>query len=171
MSWDDLSARFKNIETEDPDASGIQLEPGEATMLRGRITGVLIRDARVAKGYTVQQMAELLQVRWRARRRLGIWHCTTQPTSVGTAGLLAGSAGQSLHFRNRDDGSAGGAPCDQSAPNTHAIRNRMIGTQIREARMTMLDSRWRIWQSRQTSNPRNAARLRVRSDQIFPSRI
>ncbi|MFP4322443.1 MAG: helix-turn-helix domain-containing protein [Anaerolineales bacterium] len=37
-------------------------DPVEVSALRARITGVLIRDARIAKGYTVEQVADVMGV-------------------------------------------------------------------------------------------------------------
>ncbi len=37
-------------------------DPVEVARLRARITGVLIRDARVAKGYTVEQVADVMDI-------------------------------------------------------------------------------------------------------------
>jgi transcriptional regulator with XRE-family HTH domain len=132
MSWDDLSARFKNIESED-EQSEHTLDPGEATMLRGRITGVLIRDARVAKGYTVEQLADLIQVEGDL---VIAWEFGNTPPSLPQLELLAYWLEVPIsHFISGTE-----TMVQQLARRTinqaeyFSIRNRMIGTQIREAR-------------------------------------
>jgi transcriptional regulator with XRE-family HTH domain len=135
MTWDDLSSRFKNIESEGADASSHPIDPGEATMLRGRITGVLIRDARVAKGYTVEQLAELLQV---DGDYVVAWEFGNASPSLPQLELLAYWLEVPVsHFISGTE-----TMVQQVARRSInqieyvTIRNRMIGAQIREARST-----------------------------------
>lgn len=61
-NFGDVASRFKKQAEAAQQAAEIKpIDFNELYTLRGRIIGVLMRDARVAKGYTVEQLAESLQ--------------------------------------------------------------------------------------------------------------
>lgn len=62
MTFGDVSQRFKKLTPTTEAEPVAQIDPAELVMLRARITGVLIRDARIAKGFTVEQLAGLMQI-------------------------------------------------------------------------------------------------------------
>lgn len=62
MSFGDIANRFKKHAEEQVVQPEKEMDYNELYTLRGRIVGVLIRDARVAKGYTAEHLAGILQV-------------------------------------------------------------------------------------------------------------
>lgn len=61
MSFGDIANRFKK-HAQVEQAAVHEVDHEELYALRGRIVGVLIRDARVAKGYTVEHLAKVMDV-------------------------------------------------------------------------------------------------------------
>jgi len=65
MSFSDLSEKFRQKREAKEQAetqAKIAVDPQEVFTVRARITGVLLRDARLAKGYSSEQLAVLMQV-------------------------------------------------------------------------------------------------------------
>lgn len=64
MSFSDAAARMKKINAakEDADAQAKQVDLEELYALRARMLGVLVRDARVASGYAVEDIADTVNV-------------------------------------------------------------------------------------------------------------
>jgi len=62
MSFSDIAGRFKKHAQVAEPVQQKQIDYDELYALRGRIVGVLIRDARVAKGFTVENLAAMMRV-------------------------------------------------------------------------------------------------------------
>src|SRR5574341_1481104 len=64
MSFSDIANRFKKHAEAEEAAKPAEkpMDFNELHKIRGRIIGVLIRDARVAKGYTLGQLADQIQI-------------------------------------------------------------------------------------------------------------
>lgn len=65
MSFDDVASRLKKLNQSKEEALAAAqpvIDPVELEKIRSRITGVLIRDARIAQGYSAHQLAGLMHV-------------------------------------------------------------------------------------------------------------
>lgn len=85
----DLASRFKKQAEAKAQQTAEKTKPvdfNELYTLRARIVGVLIRDARVARGYTVEHLAELLQT---APEQIVAWEFGDESPSLPALELLA----------------------------------------------------------------------------------
>lgn len=134
MSFSDIAGRFKkHAQATEPAVQPKEIDYNELYALRGRIVGVLIRDARVAKGFTVENLAELMR---HTPDQLLAWEFGSQVPSLPQLELLAYWLEVPLsHFLSGTE-----TLIDQMAQRSieHEqyldIRDHMIGTLIRQAR-------------------------------------
>jgi len=133
MDFGDLSARMKKgLKKDDPSADDKPYDYAESYRLRGKMLGVLIRDARVSASRTIEDCARLLHV---PTQLIEAWEFGDDVPSLPQLELLAYYLDIPVsHFwgqktKQSDD------PNKTSVQNEYmALRNRMIGGLLRSAR-------------------------------------
>lgn len=133
MSFGDISARLKK-KSEDQQAATAPppRDHAEVYALRARILGVLIRDARLAKGLTEQQCAAEVGV---PLEYFVDWEYGKRSPTLPQLEMLAYYIGVPVsHFWNTK--TVTGQPEDRSVPKEvfTELRDRLIGTLLRMAR-------------------------------------
>jgi transcriptional regulator with XRE-family HTH domain len=100
--------------------------------LRGRIHGLLIRDARLARGLSVEVCAQLIGI---TPATLQAWETGAGHPSLPELELLAYELGVPVsHFWANKTLSGNQAPAPLVQPEYVALRNRIIGVQLQQAR-------------------------------------
>jgi transcriptional regulator with XRE-family HTH domain len=136
MSFGDVGARMKKIKEKEEAvkaASQPKIDPSEVLTIRQRITGVLIRDARVAKGYTVEQTAALMNLESEA---FLAWEFGQESPSLPQLELLAYCLEVPVsHFLSSRETLLGQLGQRQVNQGEYlGLRDKMIGVQLRAAR-------------------------------------
>lgn len=134
MSFSDIASRFRQKAEETAAAqASATADPAEVMALRARISGVLIRDARLAKGYNTEQLAALMRV---TTNEVIDWEFGKASPSLPQIELLAYWLEVPVsHFISGTE-----TLIDQLAQRSLdqdeylRIRDRMIGAEIRDAR-------------------------------------
>ncbi len=103
----------------------------EALELRGRILGVLIRDARIHSGRTPEECARFLGV---SPETFIAWEEGDRPISLPELEALAYFLNVPLSHFLSDDPQLLGEPPDANIPEFLALRHRIVGVLIRQAR-------------------------------------
>jgi len=133
MGFGDFSARFKKAsaakQAEDATQQG-NIDPVEVEAIRARITGVLVRDARVAKGFSTEHLAQLMYV---TNDTIISWEFGQRSPSLPQLELLAYWLEVPVsHFISGTEtlvNQLGERQLDQYE--YQKIRDHMIGTQVR----------------------------------------
>lgn len=134
MDFGDLSDRMKKGLNKGRESSAVDDKPydhAESYRLRGKMLGVLIRDARMSASRTVDDCARLLQI---DPSEVEAWEYGDSVPSLPQLELLAYYLGIPVsHFWGQETRSK--IDQDSSAQNEYvALRNRMIGGLLRSAR-------------------------------------
>lgn len=134
MDLKDISARLKNARGDKKDDDQKPFDSGESMRLRARMLGVLLRDARVNADRSVADCARVLNV---SEAELEAWEYGDAAPSLPQLEILAAYLDvpvshfwgiQTLEPRHPSDG----------AQQTYvAVRQRMIGLLLRQAREQM----------------------------------
>ncbi len=132
----DLAARLKAAREAKfgPAAEDKPVDFQELFALRGRILGLLIRDARLAKGCTVEECAASMGI---AAQTLMDWEMGRAHPSLPEVELLAHELGVPIsHFWATETMTGNTQP--QALPQAEyvALRNRVVGATLRQARTT-----------------------------------
>jgi transcriptional regulator with XRE-family HTH domain len=136
MDFKSASARFKKIrEGQEPESTQLQeVDFAESYRIRGKMVGVLMRDARVNAVRNADECARLLKI---SVQEYESWEYGDSVPSLPQLELLAYYLGVPVsHFW--------GAETLESAQEKHidaqseylALRNRMVGALLRQARQT-----------------------------------
>jgi transcriptional regulator with XRE-family HTH domain len=132
MSFGDISARFKKKQDEAAPVEPVERDHEEVHALRARIVGVLIRDARLAKGTHQHDVAAALGV---TEETVRDWEYGTSSPSLPQLEVLAYYLGVPVsHFWNSKTMSE--AQQERTVPEEqyNELRNRLIGTKLLMAR-------------------------------------
>lgn len=133
MDFGDLSARMKrSLKKDDSSAEEKPYDYAESYRLRGKMLGVLIRDARVSASRTVEDCARLLHVN---PKMIEAWEYGDEVPSLPQLELLAYYLDIPVsHFWGQK--TRQGSEADKTSVQSEymALRNRMIGGLLRSAR-------------------------------------
>lgn len=148
MDFKDASARFKSKQTASQSAEGSQPKAhdfAESYRIRAKMIGVLLRDARVNAERTIQDCAYLLRVEPEVMQS---WEYGESVPSLPQIELLAYYLGVPVsHFWGTDTlESKYGRHVDIQAEYV-ALRNRMVGALLRQAREELHLSQEEVSQS------------------------
>ncbi|MFN8528172.1 MAG: helix-turn-helix transcriptional regulator [Anaerolineae bacterium] len=129
-----LGARFKkNTETQKAvEQAAVAVEPGESLRIRGKMIGVLLRDARMAAGRTVDDCARLLRV---APEQIEAFEFGDEVPSLPQLEILAYYLEVPVsHFWGQSTLEATREDYTRAQNDYMALRDRMIGALLRKAR-------------------------------------
>ena len=132
MSFGDVSARFKKKQEETAPPPPAERNHEEIYLLRARILGVLLRDARLANGVSETEIAGALGV---SEDDIRYWELGTSAPSLPQLEILAFYLGIPVsHFWNTKTISAQEA--ERTVPNEqyNELRDRVIGAMLTAAR-------------------------------------
>lgn len=133
MSFEDFAAKMKarKQDSGDDDAD-TPFDFGESFRLRGKMLGVLLRDARQGAARTVEDCARLLHV---TPQTIEAWEFGDDVPSLPQLELLAYYLDVPVsHFWGMETLKVSRAAQEQKQPEYIALRNRMIGALLRQAR-------------------------------------
>ncbi len=136
MDFKEASARLKARQAKEAQAAqGTQAAPlsiAEAYRLRGKMVGVMLRDAREGASRTVEDCARLLRV---TPEEIEAWEYGDQVPSLPQLELLAYYLGVPVsHFWGTDTLEASQGRHFDIQAEYMALRNRMVGALLRQAR-------------------------------------
>ncbi|MCA9886744.1 MAG: helix-turn-helix transcriptional regulator [Anaerolineae bacterium] len=131
MTFDDLAARFKQVnQTETAEEHDFNAE--ESFRLRGKVLGVLIRDARLDAARTIEDCARLLNT---SSQVIESWEYGDQIPSLPQLEVLAYYLEVPIsHFWGNNALENDRAQTVSKQPHYIELRNRMIGTELAQAR-------------------------------------
>lgn len=131
----DISARFKKNQPEPELQTYRPADPAESFRIRGKMVGVLIRDARINAGRTLEDCAQKLQV---APEQVEQWELGDDTPSLPQLELLAYFLGVPVtHFWGTSTLEASEKDYSRLQMEYMALRDRMIGALLRQAREAM----------------------------------
>ena len=137
MSFSDVASRMRR---KSDDRSGKEQQQdaprdfNELYLLRARILGVLVRDARQATDLSIAQCAKLIDV---PAERLERWELGKEMPSMPQLELLAYVLDLPIsHFWGTETVLRGEARADLPAKDYVELRTRLIGALLRQARQT-----------------------------------
>ncbi|MCB9436553.1 MAG: helix-turn-helix domain-containing protein [Anaerolineales bacterium] len=134
MSFSDAAARMKKINAakEEAEAQAKQVDLEELYALRARMLGVLVRDARVASGYAVEDIADTLNV---AAETVVNWEFGREAPSLPQLELLAYFLQIPVsHFWGSETLLEQQTRRSIDGDEYQAVRNHMIGIMLRTQR-------------------------------------
>ncbi|QPC81597.1 helix-turn-helix transcriptional regulator [Phototrophicus methaneseepsis] len=132
MSFNDLAARFKQAQKHDASEEKPH-NTQESFRLRGKVLGVLIRDARLDSARTIEDCARLLNT---APAMIESWEYGEEVPSLPQLELLAYYLDVPVsHFWSQNALENDRAKTATKQPAYLALRDRMIGAQLHQARM------------------------------------
>jgi len=135
MDFKDASARFKSKKAQTPDGEGAQPKPhdfAESYRIRAKMLGVLLRDARVNAERGIEDCAYLLRV---SPEEMQAWEFGEAVPSLPQLELLAYYLGVPVsHFWGTDTLEAKVGRHIDIQLEYLALRNRMVGALLRQAR-------------------------------------
>lgn len=131
MSFDDIAARFKQKKKQ----SGQEEKPydhQQSYAIRGKMLGVLLRDARETAARTVEDCARLLHI---PTETILSWEFGDTVPTLPQLELLAYYLNVPVsHFWGLETISSDSGNESKAKPEFISLRNRMIGAQLRKAR-------------------------------------
>lgn len=134
MDFKDASARFKKLK-EGQEAEMAPPKPvdfAESYRIRGKMVGVLMRDARVNAGRSIEDCAQMLKV---APEQIEAWEFGDSVPSLPQLELLAYFLGVPVsHFWGSETLEASQDKYVEAQTEYLALRNRMVGALLRQAR-------------------------------------
>ena len=132
MDFGDLSARFRQANQSEEDEQQKPFDHAESFRLRGKMLGVLIRDARLDAARTVEDCARLLNV---TPAVIEAWEYGDDVPSLPHLELLAYYLDVPIsHFWAQNTLETDPAAKQNSQAQYLALRQRMIGGMLRQAR-------------------------------------
>jgi transcriptional regulator with XRE-family HTH domain len=133
MSFDDFASRMK--EKRQSQAESAEDKPydfDESYRLRGKMVGVLLRDARASAARTVEDCARLLRV---APDQIERWELGEEVPTLPQLELLAYYLDVPIsHFWGSETLKSSRAGRENIQPEYINLRNRMVGALLRQAR-------------------------------------
>jgi transcriptional regulator with XRE-family HTH domain len=130
----DVSARFKKTrENTEPEVQTLKpADPAESFRIRGKMVGVLVRDARQNAGRTLEECARKLQV---SPEQIEQWELGDSTPSLPQLELLAYYLDVPVtHFWGTNTLEASHQDYSRLQMEYMALRDRMIGALLRQAR-------------------------------------
>ncbi len=134
MEFQDISAQFKAKREAQAQAAEVEyaVNPAEEYQLRARIVGVLLRDARVSIGRSLEDCARLLNV---TPEQIETWETGDETPSLSQLELLAFYLDVPVsHFWGTQTKEADYRDYSTVQAEFVALRDRMIGAMIHQAR-------------------------------------
>jgi transcriptional regulator with XRE-family HTH domain len=130
MDFKDISARMKQQRGDEPEAQPLDIE--ESYRIRGRMVGVLLRDARLSVGRSVEDCARLLRV---APEQIEAWEFGDSVPTLPQLEILAYFLDVPVsHFWGSNTLESNDAKAVDTQAEYMALRDRMIGAMLRQAR-------------------------------------
>jgi transcriptional regulator with XRE-family HTH domain len=134
MDFKDASARFKK-KREDQGAEPAESRPvdfAESYRIRARMVGVLLRDARTNAGRSIEGCAQVLKI---SPQEVEAWEYGDNAPSLPQLELLAYYLGVPVsHFWGSETLEASQEKAIDAQTEYLALRNRMVGALLRQAR-------------------------------------
>lgn len=133
MSFEDFAAKMKaRKQDNDDDNADAPFDFGESYRLRGKMLGVLLRDARLGAARTVEDCARLLRV---SPQIVEAWEYGDDVPSLPQLELLAYYLDVPVsHFWGLETLKTSRGGQEGKQPEFIALRTRMIGALLRQAR-------------------------------------
>lgn len=134
MSFDDVAARLKAKKAQQAEEAGEEkpYDFGESYRIRGKMLGVLLRDARVSAARTVEDCARLLHV---TNAEIEAWEFGDLVPTLPQLELLAYYLDVPIsHFWGGEATQSSRSGYEHNQPEYVTLRNRMIGALLRQAR-------------------------------------
>jgi transcriptional regulator with XRE-family HTH domain len=134
MTFEDFSARFKqNRQTSEPEAQPAKpANPAESFRIRGKMVGVLLRDARLKVGRSLEDCARKLNV---PPEQVELWELGDEVPSLPQLELLAYFLDVPVsHFWGATTLQASEQDYSRVQTEYMALRDRMIGVLLQQAR-------------------------------------
>jgi len=134
MDFKDASARFKKMrEGQEAEAAPPKsLDFAESYRIRAKMVGVLLRDARVNAGRSIEACAQALKI---APQEVEAWEYGDSAPSLPQLELIAYYLGVPVsHFWGTDTLEASQEKTIDAQTEYLALRNRMVGALLRQAR-------------------------------------
>lgn len=132
MDFKDISSKFKQVSKEAASPQPGPADFAESYRLRARMVGVLIRDARLSAHRSVEECAQVLQV---MPQQVEAWEFGDSVPSLPQLELLANFLGVPVsHFWGTETISDSRPHRADARTEYLALRNRMIGALLRQAR-------------------------------------
>jgi|FLYN01.1.fsa_nt_gi transcriptional regulator with XRE-family HTH domain len=134
MDFKDASARFKKLkEGQETEATPAQpVDFVESYRIRGKMVGVLLRDARRNAGRSIEECAQVLKI---SPAEVEAWEYGDQVPSLPQLELLAYFLGVPVsHFWGSETLEASQDKYIDAQTEYLALRNRMVGALLRQAR-------------------------------------
>jgi transcriptional regulator with XRE-family HTH domain len=136
MGFGDVAARMKAKkaaqEEAEKSAPGKVADPAEGFRLRGKMLGVLLRDARVAAGHSLEDCADLLKT---TSQQIEAWEFGDEVPSLPQLEILAYFLGVPVsHFWGLTTLEATRGGLLNAQTEYISLRTRMIGALLRQAR-------------------------------------
>lgn len=134
MDFKDASARFKKLKEgqEAETAASKPVDFVESYRIRGKMVGVLLRDARVNAGRSIEDCARMMKV---PPGQIEAWELGESVPSLPQLELLAYFLGVPVsHFWSNETLEASREKSVEAQTEYLALRNRMVGALLRQAR-------------------------------------
>lgn len=157
MSFDDFAAKMKAKQQEKAEASGVNQPYNyeESYRIRGKMLGVLLRDARESAARTIDDCARLLRV---APQLIESWEFGEDVPTLPQLELLAYYLDVPVsHFWGLETTKVSRAGRETAQPEYISLRNRMVGALLRQAREEMTLSQADVAQASGLSEERIVA--------------
>lgn len=136
MDFKDVSARFKKTRDAEPEPQPHKaFDPAESFRIRGKMVGVLVRDARQNSGRTLEECARKLQV---TPEQVELWELGDETPSLPQLELLAYYLDVPVtHFWGTNTLESSEHDYSSVQMEYMALRDRMVGALLRQAREAM----------------------------------
>ena len=133
MSFKDIAAQMKARKAEQDAKNPVQeYDHSESYRLRGKMLGVLLRDARLGSARTIEDCARLLKI---SPQEIEAWEFGDAVPSLPQLELLAYYLDVPVsHFWGNKTLKESRANSGQKQPEYITLRNHMIGAMIRQSR-------------------------------------
>jgi transcriptional regulator with XRE-family HTH domain len=134
MDFKDASARFKKMrEGQEPEAAATKpVDFAESYRIRAKMVGVLLRDARINAGRSIEGCAQMLKI---APQEFEAWEYGDSAPSLPQLELIAYYLGVPVsHFWGTETLEASQDKSIDAQTEYLALRNRMVGALLRQAR-------------------------------------
>jgi transcriptional regulator with XRE-family HTH domain len=132
MSFDDVASRFKKLKQDEDQQPQEPVDIEELYAIRAHMLGVLIRDARLASGFSVDELAGAIGV---TPQHIESWEYGSSVPSLPQIELLAYTLQVPIsHFWGTETYAKRRAERTVDNQEYTIVRDRMIGLMIRNAR-------------------------------------
>jgi transcriptional regulator with XRE-family HTH domain len=133
MAFEDISARMKQARSQEAAPEGVSIpDPAESFRVRARMVGVLLRDARLAAGRSLEDCARLLHT---SAAQIEQWELGDETPSLPQLELLAYYLDVPVsHFWGTTTREQSATDFARIQQEYLALRDRMVGVLLRQAR-------------------------------------